>query len=152
MPAGMSTEKLLVVRTRPRPRHSGHGSDGTSPVPRHCGQVWARTNWPNGPRLTWRTWPWPSHMAQRVMSAPGAAPEPSQLGHSPTVSYSTVRVVPWADSTNEISTATPTSSPAAGPARRPKTSPPKKASNRSWKEPKSAKSGPAWRPRSPSAP
>ena len=151
MPAGMSTVSDTVVGVRPPPSQAGHGSAGTSPAPRHAGQTWVRRNWPKGPRATWRTWPWPPQVAHRIMWLSGAAPEPSQTSQAPMTPYSIGRVTPSADSTNVSWTATPTSSPPAAPCPRPKTSPPKKASNRSWNEPKSVKSLEA-RPRSPSWP
>ena len=54
--------------------------------------------------------------------------------------YSSGRVAPTADSAKVSWTATATSSPPLRAPRRPNTSPPKNASKRSWKEPKSEKS------------
>ena len=86
MPAGMSTSTDWRALRRPRPRQSGHGTEGVSPAPWHSGQTSARTIWPMGVRATRRTWPWPPQVAQRTISLPGAPPEPSQVSQAATTS------------------------------------------------------------------
>lgn len=80
IPAGILTDTLRVLFTRPLPLAVGTGSSTTVPSPRQLGQVdiWAKL-----PRMvfcTVRTCPVPLQFGQGLRLVPALAPEPPQAG------------------------------------------------------------------------
>src|SRR3954462_227687 len=137
IPAGMSTSSVRVAATRPRPRHSEHGTVGTRPSPPQVSHTWVRTSWPNAVRETARSWPAPPQRLQVSIGVPGSAALPWQRGQRSTTSYSTSTLAPLAASSRVTSTDTITSPPWAAPPAPPPNGapPPKKASTMAANEP-----------------
>src|SRR5699024_3165476 len=71
-PAGTLTDSVLLVCTRPWPRHFLHGSRTTLPSPRQSGQVC----WMDRKPCCRRTWPLPLQVGHSSTEEPGSAPEP----------------------------------------------------------------------------
>src|SRR5262249_4802602 len=76
VPGGTVMFTWRSVRTSPAPWQVGHGWDGMRPRPRHWGhgRFTAKPPWPN------EMVPLPLHSGQVDQVAPGAPPEPAQVG------------------------------------------------------------------------
>src|SRR5271166_3389651 len=85
--------RVWMVReliARPLPEQDGHGSSTTRPRPRHS---WHGSEIPNDPwfRLDW---PVPAHTGQTRGTVPALAPVPWQVGHGPSPVSRSATVVP----------------------------------------------------------
>ena len=110
-------------RARPCARARGtrlHGCLGTRPSPSQVSQTVARTTWPNGVRVTARSWPAPPQRSHVSIGVPGSAPLPWQvLAAHDRVVVDLDRARRWRRPQARSSPSTATSPPCAGPARPP---------------------------------
>ncbi len=82
---------------RPEPSQTSHGVSGTLPEPWQTSQVTARTIWPNGVRVTWRSWPAPPQRSQVSIGVPGSAPLPWQCEQTTTAVVGDLALDPGRD-------------------------------------------------------
>ena len=80
-PPGTVTVASSVRRSRPVPRHTGHGGSTISPVCPQRGHGVSDSNVPRNARRAARLWPVPPHSGHVETDPPGAAPEPSHRSH-----------------------------------------------------------------------
>ncbi len=119
-------------RSSPTPAQVGHGCDGIRPRPRHCGHGRLTEKPPCPNEMV----PRPPHSGQVDQVAPGAPPEPVQVGHVSVTASETGTLPPSTATRNGIST-TVSSVSLTGSSRRPRPKMDEKMSPRPPKSPKS---------------
>ena len=98
-PAGMLTESVRSLVTRPEPRQAWQGSSIVSPRPWQVGQVRSMVKKP------WlaRTLPWPPQVGHVVGLVPALAPVPEHVSQETLVGTQICAVLPAKASVSEIS-------------------------------------------------
>ncbi len=142
-PAGMRTLRVRVPSARPLPWQVGQGSSTTRPRPRHSrhGSANAKPPWLRV------VWPVPRQTGHWVGRAPSRPPVPWQLGHGFSLDIRSGTVTPSTASWNDSVTSDSMSAPRRGDVVRPPARPPKRPPSTSPRPP--APCPPGWPNRSP---
>ena len=98
-PAGILTDSVLCLLTRPAPWHVAHGSGMILPVPWHVGQVC----WIEKKPCETRTSPRPWQVGHCWGCVPGFAPLPWQVAQASSAGMRIFASVPRAASSSESS-------------------------------------------------